>query len=62
MHIMLLNEIGDVLALGEEKTTIGAIPLNLHAQKLSCGSQIAKLEVLRELLDNGVNLGSICAG
>jgi hypothetical protein len=58
---MLLKEIGDVLALGEVEAMIGAISVDFHAKELSGGAQIAKLEVLRELQNNGVNLGCICA-
>jgi hypothetical protein len=58
---MLLKEIGNVLALGEIEVTIGAISADFHAKELSGGTQITKLEVLRELLNNGVNLGCICA-
>ena len=52
---MLLEEIGNVLALGEVEATIGTIPVNLHAQELSGGSQISQFEVLREVLNYGVN-------
>ena len=53
---MLLEEIGNVLALGEAEATIGTIPVNLHAKELSGGPQISQFEVLRQLLNNGVNL------
>ena len=38
LHTMLLKQIDDILALGEEKTMIGAIPVNFKAQELSSGS------------------------
>ena len=53
---MLLKEIGNVLALKEVEVMIGTIPMNLHAQELSGGSQISQFEVLRDLLNYGVNL------
>ena len=53
---MLLKEMCDVLALAEVEVTIGTIPVNLHAQELSGGSQISQFEVLGELLNYGVYL------
>ena len=35
--------------LEEAEATIGTIPVNLHAQELSGGSQISQFEVLRQL-------------
>ena len=37
MQAMLLEEIGDVLTLGEAETAIGVISTDFYAQKLSGG-------------------------
>ena len=38
VHAMFLKEIGDVLALGKVKATIGTIFMDFKAQKLSGGT------------------------
>ena len=49
---MLLDEIGDELALGDGELTIGTIPVDLNAQELCGRPQISQFEVLGEFLDH----------
>jgi hypothetical protein len=52
MQTMLLEEVGNELALEEGKGLFEAVSMNLHTQDLSYGSQIMKFEVRRELLND----------
>jgi hypothetical protein len=52
MQTMLLEEVGNELALRERKGMFGAVSVNLHAQELSSGSQIMEFEVRRQLLND----------
>ena len=49
---MLLDEIGDELALGDGELTIGTIPVDFNAQELCGRPLISQFEVLREFLDD----------
>ena len=49
---MLLDEIGDELALGDGELTIGTIPVDFNAQELCGRPQISQFEVLGEFLDD----------
>ena len=58
---MLLDGIGDELALGDGELTIGTIPVDLNAQELCGRPQISQFEVLSSWMTESILAPSLQA-